>query len=190
MPVSGGNDALSATRTEGEPCASNVEQFARSSPCWRSALSLLAVLPEAPAGLPWSSTRRESSRWAALLRRAGTSTAYWPGDTEEELSQTEQILKDLRRQLTNVLADLAAQESASNGVIAVLTPEEVVAMLDEFGEMLAAAASAETDEEMRTARRIIDELTGGRIELFQRGERKAQRGWLKGRFSVDVVSGQ
>jgi site-specific DNA recombinase len=111
-----------------------------------------------------------------------------PGDTDEEQQQTEQLLKDLRRQRTNLLAELAAHEAASNGVISIPEPEEVRAMLNELGETLTAAASAETDEEMRAARRIIDELTGGRIELFQMGERKAQRGWLQGRFCVDVVA--
>ena len=111
-----------------------------------------------------------------------------PGDTEEEQRQTEQLLQDLRRQRTIALAELAAHEAASNGVIVVPEPKEIVALLDEFGEMLAAASSAATDEQMRAARRIIDELTGGRIELFQMGERKARLGWLQGRFTVDVLS--
>ena len=41
---------------------------------------------------------------------------------------------------------------------------------------------------MRTARRVIDELTGGRIEMCQMGERKAHRGWLKGTFTVRLLS--
>ena len=111
-----------------------------------------------------------------------------PGDTEEEQRQTEQVLKDLRRQRTNALADLAVQEAVDGKVITVPEPEEVVALLDELGEMLVASASAETEDQIRTARRIIDELTGGKIDLFQMGERKKCRGWLQGRFRVDVVS--
>jgi hypothetical protein len=111
-----------------------------------------------------------------------------PGDTEEEQRQTERLLKELRHKQTNILAELAAHEAAQNGAMTIPEREEVLAMLDELAEILAAASAAETDEQMRAARRIIDELTGGRIELSQMGERKAQRGWLQGRFKVRLLS--
>lgn len=111
-----------------------------------------------------------------------------PGETEEEQRQTEQILRDLRRQQHEVLAELAIHEAADSHVVRVPEREEVVAMLDQFENLLASAASAQTDEEMRSARRIIDELTGGRIELYQIGERKKGHGWLQGRFRTNVVS--
>jgi site-specific DNA recombinase len=111
-----------------------------------------------------------------------------PGDTDDEQRQTQELLRDLRRQQTDVLAQLAAHEAATKGAIIVPEPEEIVALLDELGDLLTAAASAETDEQTRTARRIIDELTGGRIDLYQMGERKKCGGWLQGRFAVDVVT--
>ncbi|MEK6239145.1 MAG: recombinase family protein [Planctomycetales bacterium] len=111
-----------------------------------------------------------------------------PGETEDDQRRTEQLLQELQRQRTDALADLAAMESARNGEFSMPEPKEVLAMLQGFGETLAAAGSAENDDEMRTARRIIDELTGGRIELHQMGERKQHYGWLRGRFTVDVVS--
>src|SRR5262249_30314146 len=43
-------------------------------------------------------------------------------------------------------------------------------------------------EESGRAREILRLLTGGRIDLFQQGERKAQRGWLQGRFRVRLVN--
>lgn len=111
-----------------------------------------------------------------------------PGETAEEQLQTEQLLKDLRRQYNELMSELAVHEAAMNTEIVIPTPQEVIALLGDFGEILTSAAAAETDEQMNTARRIIDELTGGRIELFQRGERKAQRGWLQGRFHLDLVT--
>ena len=111
-----------------------------------------------------------------------------PGDTDDEQAATEKLLKELRAERAQTQADLAAHKSAQSQRIEVPTTEQVLAMLAEMGELLTSAANSETDKEMRTARRIIDELTGGRIELFQMGERKAQRGWLQGRFRCDLVS--
>lgn len=131
------------------------------------------------------------SRLRALASRLSRSIEFnrrSPGDTDEEQRQTEQVLKDLRQQLNSVSAELAVHESAANREIIIPQPEEVIALLNELAEILISAASAETDEEMRVARRIIDDMTGGRIDLYQMGERKAQRGWLQGRFTVDVVS--
>ena len=111
-----------------------------------------------------------------------------PGDTEQEQAETEKLLKELRAERAKALADLAAYDAAQKRVVVPPTPEKVLEMLADLGQILISAANAETDEEMRTARRIIDELTGGRIDLFQMGERKAQRGWLQGRFKVRLLS--
>ncbi len=111
-----------------------------------------------------------------------------PGDTEEEQAETEKLLRELRAERTTALADLAAYEAAQNCTVTPPTREEVQEMLADLGQILTSAAKAETDSELRIARRIIDELTGGRIEVFQLGERKAQRGWLQGRFKVRLLS--
>ena len=111
-----------------------------------------------------------------------------PGDTEEEQCQTAELLKDLRRQQLDVFVQIAKYEAAASRAIAVPKPEEVVAVLNELGNLIATAATAETDTEMRVARRVIDDLTGGKIELFQMGKRQQGAGWLQGRFTVDVVS--
>jgi DNA-binding CsgD family transcriptional regulator len=111
-----------------------------------------------------------------------------PGETEAEQRLTEQLLRDLRRQQTDVLSQLAAIEAASDAVVTVPQPDEVAAMLNQLGELIGNAATSEDETQMRNARRIIDALTGGRIELFQMGERKKSQGWLQGRFTVDVLS--
>lgn len=68
------------------------------------------------------------------------------------------------------------------------TPEVVRAMLSELSDILVNAANSRTDAQLGQARRVIELLTGGRIELIQMGERKAQQGWLQGRFRVRLVS--
>lgn len=49
------------------------------------------------------------------------------------------------------------------------------------------AAIQEHEEEVAIARTILTAITGGRIALYQQGERKAQRGWLQGRYRVRLL---
>ena len=111
-----------------------------------------------------------------------------PGDTTEEQEQTERLLRQLRGERAAIEAELGAIEAAKTRVIAPPTPDEVRAMLTELHTVLLKAATSRTDAQLGQARRIIELLTGGRIEMFQQGERKAQRGWLQGRFRVRLLS--
>ena len=63
---------------------------------------------------------------------------------------------------------------------------EVRALLDDLSRILEEAA-ADSGEGQGAAREVIELLTGGRIDLEQQGERKSHRGWLRGRFRVDLV---
>ena len=111
-----------------------------------------------------------------------------PGETEEEQEQTEKLLKQLRGERAGIEADLSAMEAAKTRVITPPTAEQVRQMLAELHRLFFKAATSRTDAQLGQARRIIELLTGGRIELFQMGERKAQRGWLQGRFQVRLLS--
>lgn len=111
-----------------------------------------------------------------------------PGETAEEQEQTVKLLRQLRGELAAIQAELSAIEAAKTRVITPPTPEQVCTMLAELGGILTKAAHSRTDAQLGQARRIIEILTGGRIEMFQMGERKAQRGWLQGRFRVRLLS--
>ncbi len=67
------------------------------------------------------------------------------------------------------------------------TSQHIRDLLNDFGSVLTTAASGEMGDQIGRVREIISQLTGGRIELYQRGERKAQRGWLQGRFQVPLI---
>jgi hypothetical protein len=147
--------------------------------CQQSAASLQQPDPEIVGRL-----RSQANRLSGTI----TFNRRNPGETAQEQLQTEQLLKDLRRQYNELMSELTVHEAAMNTEIVIPTHQEVIALLSDLAEILTSATTAETDEQMNNARRIIDELTGGRIELFQRGERKAQRGWLQGRFHLDLVN--
>jgi len=111
-----------------------------------------------------------------------------PGETDEDQADTARLLKQLRTDWNEVLVKIAKLEGAPDRKIEVPTAEEVRQMLDKFDSILSSAATGRIGEDAELAREIIDLLTGGRIELEQMGERKPQKGWLRGHFKVSLLS--
>ena len=111
-----------------------------------------------------------------------------PGETEEEQQQTEKLLRQLRGDRAAIEAELSAIEAAKTRVITPPTGEQVRQMLTDLHAVLIQAATSRTDAQLGQARRIIELLTGSRIELFQMGERKAGQGWLQGRIRVRLLA--
>lgn len=111
-----------------------------------------------------------------------------PGDTERDQAETASVIRQLRAERNTALHEIASMKKAHGRKVVVPSEGEVRAMLEEFSKVLLAAADGTTEEDAAIAREIIDLLTGGRIELYQMGERARNRGWLQGRFRVELVS--
>jgi len=110
-----------------------------------------------------------------------------PGETETDREEAEATLRRLRRERSQELAELARLDGVGQRQLTVPSAEDLQSLLDQLGAVLASAATSEDQEEQAEARRVVSLLTGGRIELFQQGERKAQRGWLQGRFRLHLI---
>jgi hypothetical protein len=110
-----------------------------------------------------------------------------PGETEADQKESAAELRRLRAERAGAEAERAALEAAAGRPKLIPSNEEVVRLLNEMGAVLASAASGEGAEDAGAARQVVDLLTGGRIELEQQGERKARRGWLRGRARVRLV---
>lgn len=110
-----------------------------------------------------------------------------PGDTEEDQQYTKRLLHDQRSELATLRAELARLLASQQCPIRVPTAEEVKQLIGELHSVLTSAAVEGSEEETAIARAIIDKITGGRITLHQQGERKAQRGWLQGRFRLQLL---
>jgi hypothetical protein len=106
------------------------------------------------------------------------------GDTEVDRHEAEIKLRQLRQERAACMAEIHALEDAGTRTIATPSEAEVRGLVTRLGESLAMAAQSDEEADVAEARRIVELLTGGQIELFQQGERKAQRGWLQGRFRV------
>ena len=110
-----------------------------------------------------------------------------PGETETDRRESVERIRSLRRSRAEVAAELARREADRDRPVVVPSEGEVHALLVELGSILEAAAAGDSGDEAAAARGVVELMTGGRIELEQQGERKAQRGWLRGRFRPRLV---
>lgn len=109
------------------------------------------------------------------------------GDVEEDIQHTQKIINDLRAERTKLRLERDQLAAARNRVISLPTREEVVEMLHELDRVLLQAGTHGSIEDRSLARSVIEQITGGRIDLFQKGERKPHKGWLQGRFRLRIL---
>jgi site-specific DNA recombinase len=107
------------------------------------------------------------------------------GEVEADRRESGERLRQLRRGRATDAAELAALESPISRSAAIPDGAEVQSLIEDLARILEEAASSGSED--GAARELIELLTGGRIDLEQRGERSAQRGWLRGRFRCDLV---
>ena len=122
------------------------------------------------------------------LDRAVALTRRTVGESEAEQAEAERTIRELQGEAAGLRAELARLESVGSRLPRIPTVEEVTTLLAEAAERLTAAAASDDPEVIAQARRVLELVTDGRIELEQQGERKPQRGWLRGRFRVRLLS--
>ncbi|MBL9094385.1 MAG: recombinase family protein [Planctomycetaceae bacterium] len=122
------------------------------------------------------------------LERAIGLTRRTAGESPEDQEQAAGEIRELQAAAAGVRAELARLESLGERVVRVPTDGEITAILGEAARNLTAATTSDDPEVVAQARRILELVTDGRIALEQQGERKAHRGWLRGRFRVRLLS--
>jgi DNA invertase Pin-like site-specific DNA recombinase len=110
-----------------------------------------------------------------------------PGETEEDEQEIAETLRNLRRERQNIQNQLGLIRSAASEPARVPTQEETRQLLDGLDDILRRAAAGQLGDDQDAARDILEMLTGGRIDLYQQGERKPMHGWLQGRFTVKLL---
>ena len=108
-------------------------------------------------------------------------------ETDEDRAENMQKLRDLRAKRADLRSKEAAIRKVGERMITVPTRTNVIELAAELGQILHNAACGGTEAARAQARQIIEIATGGKIEVHQMGERRAQRGWLRGVFQCDVV---
>lgn len=127
------------------------------------------------------------TRQHKLKRSVGFLVRQEP-DSEAEEQEMESALREKRIQLSQLEAEIARLISAEKREVVIPEAVEVRKLLDELGETLNKIVEKGIPEEHDQLRVLLRRLTGGRIELYQQGERKARKGWLQGRFKAPLVS--
>ncbi|MDB4679996.1 recombinase family protein [Planctomycetaceae bacterium] len=122
-----------------------------------------------------------------LKRSTGLLMRQEP-DSDAEEQELEGALREKRIQLSQLEVEIARLDSAEHQQIAIPEPTEVREMLNELSETLLQVAEQGVPAENDQLRELLRCLTGGRIELFQQGQRAARKGWLQGRFKTPLLS--
>ena len=134
-----------------------------------------------PTQLTSLRTQEENlKRKIAFIRRTA-------GSTSEEEAEAEAEIKLLQTERAKGKVKLEQLEAMLSRQPKLPTAEEIRDLPGKIERVLLEAARDKSGENVAVAREIIELLTGGRIELFQMGERRAQRGWLQGRFQVRLL---
>jgi hypothetical protein len=110
------------------------------------------------------------------------------GVTQADQDESAVELRRLRAERTRLEAERSALEGRDRQPHELPDEAQILSLLAEMGDILGAAATGADSEGFGAAREVIELLIDGRIELTQQGERKPQRGWLRGRFRVNVLS--
>ena len=76
---------------------------------------------------------------------------------------------------------------ADSREIKIPTVEEVNVLIADISETLLKIAETGPPAETDRIRELLKRLTGGKIELFQKGEKKPRKGWLQGRFKTPLI---
>jgi DNA invertase Pin-like site-specific DNA recombinase len=110
-----------------------------------------------------------------------------PGETAEDQAETAQLVRQLRQERAQVGAEIRLMETAQAQTVKVPSRDEAIRELERLDAILMSVSASGDAGQQAEARAIVELVTGGRIDLFQRGERKQHKGWLEGRFECHLI---
>jgi site-specific DNA recombinase len=111
-----------------------------------------------------------------------------PGQTDQERQESSEVIREFGIKRKEAQSRLAVINAALTEPVRVPDALEVRELLSQFDEILRRAAAGQlASEEFSSAHNILLLLTGGRVEMHQFGERREMKGWLQGRFTVNIL---
>lgn len=110
------------------------------------------------------------------------------GETPEDRLATARFVQDWRAEKSQVAAELSRLAAAREAKVEIPTRAEICRLLKDLSKLMTDAGQSDNASDRAVLRRLIEELTGGRIIVSQQGERKRQHGWLRGTFRLRLLS--
>jgi site-specific DNA recombinase len=152
------------------------------------AMTVSACQSEAAAiGRPDAGEIARLGKLIGDLTRTIDFNREYPGETAQDLHKTAAIVRRLETERNDAQSQLALIKASADKPIRVPTETEVDDRLRHFDKLLQQAAAGKLSDAHDIARDIIEELTSGRIDMYQEGERREMRGWLQGRFTARIL---
>ena len=109
------------------------------------------------------------------------------GETQEDEKEIAETLRDLRRQRKALQDQIGMIKAAALEPVRIPTRPEVSEFVDNLFDVLRRAAASDLRDCQDAARDILERLTGGRIDMYQQGDRREMQGWLQGRFTLRLL---
>jgi DNA invertase Pin-like site-specific DNA recombinase len=106
------------------------------------------------------------------------------GESKLDQDESKLRIKQLRGQRNELCAEIARLQGASQESPKVPTEEKVRSLVAALDKVLTSVAEGNEPQDTATLRQILQIMTGGKIHLEQVGDRRAYRGFLRGRFKV------
>jgi hypothetical protein len=122
------------------------------------------------------------------IRKNINSVMRMSVETDEDMRENEARVGELRHRRVAIEADLARLRAAETASVCVPTPDEVRAQLCQLATIMKEGAGSEDAAAIGRARRVIEEITGGKILIHQAGAREKYKGWVRGVFTARVVA--
>ena len=107
-----------------------------------------------------------------------------PGVTDADHLESAKSLGLARAERAKLQSEVADLEAAKSRTKQLPTEDDVRRMIADLEGIFLHVAAGNEPENTGALRALLELLTGGRIEIVQKGERKRQRGWLQAEFQL------
>jgi site-specific DNA recombinase len=110
-----------------------------------------------------------------------------PGETETDLQENMKALKQMRKKRAELELQISQLDSATNKKPIIPSKEQLAEKFKDLDQLLIQSACSTNAEEQLKVRQLFAALIEGKISLYQMGERKSKKGYLQGRFKINLA---